>query len=61
MVRIRDVPDSNRRMALMKIINKFKPDINLKDAKGQTAFMYACIYEQTETVNYLLQRVGTVL
>ncbi|CAG2194170.1 KANK [Mytilus edulis] len=56
MVCVRKVFDPTRRLALLKTILNFKPDINLQDGKGQTAFISACICEQEDTINLFLRQ-----
>lgn len=53
---IKTVPDSTRRLTLLKTFVKFNPDINLQDAKGQTAFICACISQQEDTLSFLLKQ-----
>ncbi|XP_052075767.1 uncharacterized protein LOC127713694 [Mytilus californianus] len=56
MVCVRKVFDPTRRLALLKTVLKFNPDINLQDGRGQTAFISACICEQEDTINLLLRQ-----
>jgi len=58
MVCICTVTDATRRLALLKTFLKFKPDINLRDVRGKTSFIYACNYGQEDTISLLLQQVS---
>lgn len=49
-----------RRAELIRVLLQRGADVNSRNAKGQTTFMYACIMNQVKPLKVLLEQVRSV-
>lgn len=50
-----------RRAELIRVLLQRGADVNARNAKGQTTFMYACIMNQVKPLKVLLEQVRSVI